>query len=100
MKVVHPSECSLIVHISANTVAAVPLWELENRTLVWAKSGIHGEKDPADAATGRVTEWDPPDRVEVEDFNLLRTRNLLVRVPPDCVLEIRSVIVADKLVVA
>lgn len=97
---VHPSECSVVVHLSAMELRAVPLWELGNKTLIWAKRGIRGNKDPVDQATGRVDELRPPPEVECVQINTQQPRNLLVRVPPECALEIRQVVMVDHLELA
>ena len=59
-----------------------------------------GDKDPADVVTGRVNEANPPAEVEVVQINTQQPRGLLVRVLPECAMEIRQVVVVDKLVVA
>ena len=81
----------------------LPLWELPNTDLVWAKGGIQGDKPPANPASGKVDEgFNRPDSVEIQPVGWSGTpdrRSLLV-MTPDGFREIREVLVAEGLKVA
>ena len=97
---VHPSECQLLVFSGGtHSIAPVRLWALGNKTLIWPRNGIVGDKPPASPVTGRVNELRPTEEVEVEDIDLRYPRQLLVRAK-DGAMEIRPVIVVDTMVVA